>query len=124
MNPLTVLHECRYEIMDPVDAEGNPISSEVDLGAIKIQLTRVILARKDAAECGDADGLEDWEAKVTPEGRIFYVNPGLGITQWNHPAYNDQDLPDGWEPAVDAQGRRYYVDTKSGKPGKSMSLLD
>lgn len=111
----------RYAIMDPVDSDGNPIPSEYDLGQVKIQLTREIFAQKETSGGGAAaEGMEGWEAKVTPEGRIFYINQGLDITQWNHPAMNDQALPHGWEHAIDAQGRKYYVDTESGKPGKSI----
>lgn len=110
----------RYEIMDPVDEDGNPMMSGYDLGQIKINVTRDIL--KDAGKA-DADDTgkelaEGWEAKVTPEGRIFYVNENTGISQWNHPAMNDQPLPDGWAREIDAQGRIFYVDTKSGKAGE------
>jgi hypothetical protein len=110
----------RYEILDPVDAEGEPISSGRDLGQVKIYLTREIL-KKSGKEGADDTGKEladGWEAKVTPEGRIFYVHEHTRMSQWNHPAMNDQALPDGWAREIDEQGRVSYVDTQSGKPGE------
>lgn len=57
-----------------------------------------------------------WESKVSPEGRVFYVNEHLERTQWNHPLM-DEELAEGWEKRSDQQGRTLYIDLHSGKPG-------
>ena len=45
------------------------------------------------------------------------LNNGIGMTQWNHPALVDGNLPEGWEMQVDDQGRRYFANIHSGKAG-------
>jgi hypothetical protein len=98
-----------------MDENGNLIKSDHDLGQVKISLK----VDKTEALIEDLEGLlaGGWVSKVTPEGRILYVNSDTRQTQWNHPSMDVAELPDGWEKRVDDEGRAFYVDTKSGKPG-------
>ena len=51
------------------------------------------------------------------------LNDGIGMTQWNHPALVDGNLPEGWEMHVDDQGRRYFANIHSGKAGVKESYV-
>uniref|UniRef100_A0A8C6PRJ5 E3 ubiquitin-protein ligase n=1 Tax=Nothobranchius furzeri TaxID=105023 RepID=A0A8C6PRJ5_NOTFU len=46
----------------------------------------------------------DWEQRVLPHGRVYYVDHNTKTTTWERP------LPPGWEKRVDQRGRFYYVD--------------
>uniref|UniRef100_A0A3Q2R1B7 E3 ubiquitin-protein ligase n=1 Tax=Fundulus heteroclitus TaxID=8078 RepID=A0A3Q2R1B7_FUNHE len=46
----------------------------------------------------------DWEQRVLPHGRVYYVDHNTKTTTWERP------LPAGWEKRVDQRGRFYYVD--------------
>ena len=108
-----------------MDENGKFIKADHDLGAVKISLK----VDKTEAVIEDSEGLlaGGWVTKVTPEGRILYVNIDTRQTQWNHPSMDVAELPDGWEKRVDDKGRTFYVDTNSGKPGEFLvtwSALD
>uniref|UniRef100_A0A673XUB9 E3 ubiquitin-protein ligase n=1 Tax=Salmo trutta TaxID=8032 RepID=A0A673XUB9_SALTR len=47
---------------------------------------------------------EDWEQRILPHGRVYYVDHNTKTTTWERP------LPPGWEKRVDQRGRFYYVD--------------
>ena len=97
---------------------GNLVEATHDLGQVKIGMSRNVL---EESRPDDDDGRlsSGWVSKVTPEGRIFYMNLKTRQTQWNHPTMDVADLPDGWEKQVDGEGRTIYVDVTSGKPGAS-----
>uniref|UniRef100_A0A8C7SLF8 E3 ubiquitin-protein ligase n=1 Tax=Oncorhynchus mykiss TaxID=8022 RepID=A0A8C7SLF8_ONCMY len=46
----------------------------------------------------------NWEQRVLPHGRVYYVDHNTKTTTWERP------LPPGWEKRVDQRGRFYYVD--------------
>jgi hypothetical protein len=50
-----------------------------------------------------------WEALVDQYGQLYYGNPQLRITQYQHPSIGitQPPLPSGWEILVDQQGRQY-----------------
>ncbi|XP_041357056.1 uncharacterized protein LOC121374154 isoform X2 [Gigantopelta aegis] len=55
---------------------------------------------------------EGWEAKLSPEGRIFYVNHKNQITSWLPPRDSwdsDIGLPYGWETGIDKNDKPYYI---------------
>lgn len=51
-----------------------------------------------------------WEVLVDHHGQLYYGNPQLRITQYQHPCCGiaQPPLPAGWELLVDQQGRQYY----------------
>lgn len=62
-----------------------------------------------------------WEARVTDDGRILYLNHATQSTQWHHPSLSDRiaddetttsnkDLPLGWAVDTDENGDLFYVD--------------
>ncbi|XP_059147395.1 uncharacterized protein LOC131935096 isoform X2 [Physella acuta] len=57
--------------------------------------------------------LEDgWEAKLQPDGRIYYVNHKTQTTSWLPPRENWQNtsgLPYGWEAALDVHEKPYFI---------------
>jgi hypothetical protein len=110
-----------FKLNEPVDKMGNVICTAYELGHVKIKCSRKIdaqAAHQKMSEQRAGNGLPaGWLCKVTPEGRVFFVNPELQVSQWNHPALEEIPLPDGWEKDVDVQGRRFYVDMHSGKAG-------
>jgi len=60
-----------------------------------------------------------WEQRITPEGRVYFVDHENRTTTWNDPrttmnrnqqaAYN-KPLPSGWEMRRNDKGRIYFVD--------------
>jgi len=107
----------RFELEDPVD-DFEPLEQNDDIGKVKLLCS---VEKTSAAEVNEEDSeplASGWEAKVTPEGRILYVNNEKQQTQWSHPGLDDVELPEGWEKSVDDQGRAYYINTKSGKTGQ------
>ncbi|XP_071813245.1 E3 ubiquitin-protein ligase Su(dx)-like [Apostichopus japonicus] len=48
----------------------------------------------------------NWEMRLDPQGRPYYVDHSTQTTTWERP----QPLPVGWERRKDPQGRIYYVD--------------
>jgi E3 ubiquitin-protein ligase NEDD4 len=62
-----------------------------------------------------------WEQRITPEGRVYFVDHETRTTTWNDPrthppnqgasnsAYN-KPLPSGWEMRRNEKGRIYFVD--------------
>uniref|UniRef100_A0A8C8IZ48 HECT-type E3 ubiquitin transferase n=1 Tax=Oncorhynchus tshawytscha TaxID=74940 RepID=A0A8C8IZ48_ONCTS len=46
----------------------------------------------------------NWEQRILPHGRVYYVDHNTKTTTWERP------LPPGWEKRVDQRGRFYYVD--------------
>lgn len=48
----------------------------------------------------------NWEMRLDPQGRPYYVDHSTQTTTWERP----QPLPAGWERRKDPQGRIYYVD--------------
>ncbi|KAL8931730.1 MAG: hypothetical protein Q9216_007093 [Gyalolechia sp. 2 TL-2023] len=67
----------------------------------------------------DESPLDEWEARRTPKGEIYYVNHTTRTTQWTRPKnfntdisskdIEDGPLPEGWEQG-DQLGRPYYID--------------
>ena len=52
-----------------------------------------------------------WEARLTPDKRMYYVNHNTQTTTWTRPAPLEQSpLPPGWEQLWAPDGRPYYVD--------------
>ncbi len=51
-----------------------------------------------------------WEVLIDQYGQLYYGNPQLKITQYQHPSrgISEPPLPAGWERLVDQQGRQYY----------------
>lgn len=60
----------------------------------------------------------DWERRVQPEGRVYFVNHKNRTTQWEDPRtqgqeiseLDDYNLPDGWEIRYTEDNKRYFVD--------------
>ncbi|XP_046404355.1 E3 ubiquitin-protein ligase Su(dx) isoform X2 [Ischnura elegans] len=60
----------------------------------------------------------DWEKRVQPDGRVYFVNHTNRTTQWEDPRTQGQEvggveehpLPDGWEIRLTEDGVRYFVD--------------
>lgn len=55
-----------------------------------------------------------WQSKVTPDGRIFYVDVYHRSTQWAHPVSNIP-VPKNWIKRTDAEGRVEYVEIQAKK---------
>ena len=110
----------RFNLFEAQDEDGNLVEADHDLGQVKIGISRDVLQQSRPGDDEDGKLSSGWVSKVTPEGRIFYMNRETRQTQWNHPAMDAADLPDGWEKQVDGDGRTVYVDIKSGKPGASV----
>jgi len=60
-----------------------------------------------------------WEQRITPEGRVYFVDHENRTTTWNDPrltlnrnqsAAYSQPLPSGWEMRRNEKGRIYFVD--------------
>ncbi|XP_074646454.1 WW domain-containing oxidoreductase-like [Tubulanus polymorphus] len=56
-----------------------------------------------------------WEERVTLDGRVYYANHNLEITQWENPKTGKKkrvagELPYGWEIKVTDEGIAYFVD--------------
>ncbi|KAG8227061.1 hypothetical protein J437_LFUL013244 [Ladona fulva] len=80
----------------------------------------------DAGAVGEAAGVSptekplpaDWEKRVQPDGRVYFVNHTNRTTQWEDPRTQGQEvsgvdeppLPPGWEIRLTEDGVRYFVD--------------
>lgn len=60
---------------------------------------------------------KDWEKRVQPDGRVYFVNHRNRTTQWEDPRTQGQEvgadeppLPPGWEIRLTEDGVRYFVD--------------
>jgi E3 ubiquitin-protein ligase NEDD4 len=60
---------------------------------------------------------EGWEQRLTPDGKVYYVDHNTRATSWEHPASlrdrSGSDLgpmPPGWEMKQMADGRLFFVD--------------
>jgi len=60
---------------------------------------------------------KDWEKRVQPDGRVYFVNHKNRTTQWEDPrtqglevAPDEPPLPPGWEIRLTEDGIRYFVD--------------
>uniref|UniRef100_A0A1B6CDN2 E3 ubiquitin-protein ligase n=2 Tax=Clastoptera arizonana TaxID=38151 RepID=A0A1B6CDN2_9HEMI len=60
---------------------------------------------------------KDWEKRVQPDGRVYFVNHKNRTTQWEDPRTQGQEigadeppLPAGWEIRLTDEGVRYFVD--------------
>ena len=63
---------------------------------------------------------EDWECRLDPKGRKYYVNHNACTTTWERPmpekdfegnlVAEEKPLPGGWEFRLDSKGRKYYLD--------------
>lgn len=58
-----------------------------------------------------------WEQRITPEGRIYFVDHETRTTTWNDPRLQPKNnsayskpLPSGWEMRKNEKGRIYFVD--------------
>jgi len=60
-----------------------------------------------------------WEQRITPEGRVYFVDHENRTTTWNDPRLNpnrnqnaayNKPLPSGWEMRRNEKGRIYFVD--------------
>lgn len=60
----------------------------------------------NAAAQAEAPLPADWEERLDPSGRKYYVDHRTKSTTWERP----QPLPAGWEQRRDGRGRSYYVD--------------
>jgi len=74
-----------------------------------------------AAKVEEEDSLgplpKDWEKRVQPDGRVYFVNHKNRTTQWEDPrtqglevAPDEPPLPPGWEIRLTEDGIRYFVD--------------
>ncbi|XP_054281967.1 E3 ubiquitin-protein ligase Su(dx)-like [Macrosteles quadrilineatus] len=74
-----------------------------------------------AAKVEEEDALgplpKDWEKRVQPDGRVYFVNHKNRTTQWEDPrtqglevAPDEPPLPPGWEIRLTEDGIRYFVD--------------
>jgi Family of unknown function (DUF6535)/WW domain len=51
-----------------------------------------------------------WQARHTPQGRIYYVDYNTRSTSGTHPTTINDDLPPGWEARRTQDGHIFYVD--------------
>ncbi|XP_014213133.1 E3 ubiquitin-protein ligase Su(dx) [Copidosoma floridanum] len=81
---------------------------------------QAVMSGPSTSTAEEDDGLgplpPDWERRVHPEGRVYYVNHRNRTTQWEDPRTQGQEtmdeppLPDGWEIRLTEDGVRYFVD--------------
>ncbi|KAH9972249.1 hypothetical protein BGW80DRAFT_1110480, partial [Lactifluus volemus] len=51
-----------------------------------------------------------WQARHTPQGRIYYVDLDTRSASWTHPTTINDGLPPGWEARRTQDGHIFYVD--------------
>lgn len=116
--------------MQPVNSSPNAAEQpleEPSEGSGPINYEEAYLPNASAAQTleeSQAAGLPplppDWEARVTPGGRVYYLDHKQRKTTWNHPldptprAENQpvflEGLPKGWEALKRGDDKIYFVD--------------
>uniref|UniRef100_A0A4W5MHV5 E3 ubiquitin-protein ligase n=1 Tax=Hucho hucho TaxID=62062 RepID=A0A4W5MHV5_9TELE len=91
----------------PGSAGTIPWRHETIFLSLSIHLTLELI---HFSQCGSINSFTcptpqvNWEQRVLPHGRVYYVDHNTKTTTWERP------LPPGWEKRVDQRGRFYYVD--------------
>ncbi|ORX60189.1 HECT-domain-containing protein [Piromyces finnis] len=81
-----------------------------------------IISNQDRNQYVQSDNVlpPGWEQRITPEGRVYFVDHETRMTTWDDPRKNppnkdnnnpyNKPLPSGWEMRVNDKGRIYFVD--------------